>query len=255
MAESVQLDPAKPLSGELWWSRLTVARLPFWALILVILFGGGVLVFGLNWLFLGATGRHQLPFAIHSPLYADYSADDRVSFAPPGINLLVEALFGRVGSVQDAEQTVIDQLKTPVPSVTPLLSGGRSTSPAATTTIVGPVSGSRTPTARGTSGELTPSMSPSPSTTQTRTRTASSTARVTATSTQQPGMPPATPSARPTAVETSPVEPTSIPPQPTIPPPMPTVPPPQPTAPPQPTIPPPGPTAYPAPVNTLYPPP
>jgi hypothetical protein len=249
MAEPVQLDPAKPFSRELWWSRLTVARLPFWALILIILFGGGVLVYGLNWLFLGTTGRHQLPFAIHSPLYADYSADDRVSFAPPGINLLVEALFGRVGSVQDAEQTVIDQLKTPVPSVTPLLSGGRSTSPTATTTIIGPVSGSRTPTARGTSGDLTPSMSPSPSATQTMTRTASLIVRSTITSTPQPVIPPATPSARPTAIETSPVEPTSIPPQPTIPPPIPTVPPPQPT------LPPPAPTAYPAPVNTLYPPP
>lgn len=60
--------------------------------------------------------RLSLPAGIHSPLYADYSADLRgMLVAPADLRLLQEALAAQ----QAQDDTVINDLLTPVPTVTP----------------------------------------------------------------------------------------------------------------------------------------
>ena len=86
------------------------------ALLLVLAVGALVLLVIFNpatWL---RQLRLSLPAGIHSPLYADYSADLRgMLVAPADLRLLQEALTAQ----QAEDDTVINDLLTPVPTVTP----------------------------------------------------------------------------------------------------------------------------------------
>lgn len=97
-----QYNPARSFRSLLTWLVLLAAA----ALVLLTAFNP------VSWL---REGRFTLPIGIHSPLYADYSADLRGMFAPPAdLRLLEEALAAR----QVDANRVINDLLTPVPTIT-----------------------------------------------------------------------------------------------------------------------------------------
>ena len=100
-------------------SFVLVPLAPFWVLLLGILLGGVVLLAALNWFFPGIAGKHQFPYAIHSPLVADYSGGRPVSFVSVSIDTIAKMFFGDSEGGLQSQQVLVDQLKTPVPSVTP----------------------------------------------------------------------------------------------------------------------------------------
>jgi hypothetical protein len=122
--------------------------------------------------------RLSLAPGIHSPLFSDYSADLRGALAAPAeMRLLEEALIAQ--QVDPSE--VIEELLTPVPSVTPRPDGSQPTQPAAIeTTPAGP-----TATLAGFTSTLAPGVTPSLTLTPTETLIAifTQTAQATPTST------------------------------------------------------------------------
>ncbi len=97
---------------------------PFWRLVVSLLVAVGMLgvwlfAFVHNWLVSG----EDLPVALHSPLSADYSPDAVFVIPAARLNLLRDALSDevRAGNDSPADQlaTVVEQMRTPVFTVTP----------------------------------------------------------------------------------------------------------------------------------------
>jgi len=173
------------------------------ALLLVLAVGALVLLVIFNpatWL---RQLRLSLPAGIHSPLYADYSADLRgMLVAPADLRLLQEALAAQ----QAEDDAVINDLLTPVPTVTPPAGNVQPTLPVVVVTP--PESG---PTATLPAGILpteawTPTLTLTPQFTWTATLTRTPTATLPGGVTRTPGptatLPPWTPTASLTPTRT-----------------------------------------------------
>ena len=119
---------------------------------------------------IGSISKDQfVPFSIHSILQADYSADlQSTPIALVDLSIIREIIADRFSlDDDDASQLltdILDQLKTPIPTVTPLNSLIQQPSPTPTLlpTSTPTVPPSRTPTA-----SLSPTLSPTPSLTST----------------------------------------------------------------------------------------
>ena len=149
------------------------------ALLLVLAVGALVLLVIFNpatWL---RQLRLSLPAGIHSPLYADYSADLRgMLVAPADLRLLQEALTAQ----QAEDDTVINDLLTPVPTV--------NVQPTLPVVVVTPPEGS--PTATLPAGitpteDWTPTLTLTPQFTWTATLTRTPTATLPGGVTRTPG--------------------------------------------------------------------
>ncbi len=143
--------------------------------------------------------RLSLPAGIHSPLYADYSADLRgMLVAPAEMRLLQEALQAQ----QAEEDAILNDLLTPVPTVTPPVGGVQPTLPVV---VVTPPDGGPTATlAPGITPvyTLTPTLTLMPTFTWTPTLSRTASATLPGGFTRTPGptatLPPWTPTASPT---------------------------------------------------------
>jgi hypothetical protein len=113
-------------------TRMSVSRRIFWGMMIALLVIGGLLGLGL-FLFTPSLARANLflPVSLHSSLRADYSADERGFLLPQlDLDLAAEAARDRLptagptGAPSQAPfnpvPTLIEILKTPVPTVTPL---------------------------------------------------------------------------------------------------------------------------------------
>ena len=216
MARRTQIEPVtRPVDYRERWARLNREYLPFWLLLLIILLGGGLLLLATARFFPALAGLDELPYAIHSPLEADYSADFRQTpFASVNLHLLADALKDGPGDSSGARLAVlIDNLNTPVPSITPQFSSGIQPLPTQTsvrtTTTPGAAPATQDPSE-------TPRLTASPTPTLTATGTATVPVVVPPTATSGANQPPVVlPSATrlpPTAVPPTAVPPTQTPP-------------------------------------------
>ena len=217
----------------------TLNRLPFWLLLIVILLGAGLTALILNLIFPWDSSIADLPFAIQSPLRANYSADPRAAaIAQVDLKLLSQVLADEPDmSSAFRVETIVQGLNTLVATVTPLFTQAFPSTPTPTISLTTATAPDRQTFTLAPSATLTVTASP----TQTRLPTQPLTTRV---------PPTAAPSATPRPADTSAPPPTEPPPPTQPPPPTATEPPPPDTAtPPPPTQPwyPPPPTAYPAP--------
>jgi len=222
--------------------RRSWAQLPFWLLVTGIIAGGAILLTALNWFFPGLSALSRLPYAIHSPLEADYSGEPHpVQYARVKLDLVAEIAQDSNDNPGDNLQGgVLAQLKTQIPTVTP-------SGPTVAVTL-STLTPSQTSTVALPSPTVTVTLSAEPTLTPTSTLTLTQTIHTPVV--VQPQFTSTNAPPQPTRVNptSTPVQPTQAPPSPTSPP-VPTQTP-IPTNPPAPTNPPPG---YPPPAATVYP--
>lgn len=254
-------------------TRMSASRRMFWVMIFAFLIAGGLLSLGVFLFTPGSASANQsLPVSLHSPLRADYSPDERGMLLPQlDLELAAEAARDRLptaGPTGSATAppfnpipTMQEELRTPVPTVTPIAGSTRSALPTATPRLEATLPpSSATPASSAT---LAPSATLAASATLPANATWTSTpaAGITRVPTQTPPaatqvstlpptrtLPPPTSTLPPPPTQTPVPLPTNtpVPPPTRTPVPLPTDPPPspypQPTDPPPPT---PGPTPYP----------
>lgn len=191
-----QYSPARSFRSLLTWLILMAVA----ALVLLTAFNPATWLRGM---------RLSLPAGIHSPLYADYSADLRgILVAPADVRLLEEALAAQQANVGE----IINDLLTPVPTVTPPAGEIQPTLPVVVVTP--PESGPTATLAPGVTPTLTwtPTLTFTPSLTWTATLTRTASATPPGGATRTPGptatLPPWTPTATFTATLTRTPQPT-----------------------------------------------
>jgi hypothetical protein len=140
MARRAQDEPVTIAVNGGRWVRQTRDRLPFWLLLVLILLAGGLLLWGLLQFFPGLSDLRALPFAFRSPLQADYSADLRGNLiVPVSLNLLADVLYDEPGGSGGARlATIMNNLNTPVPTITSQFAASAQPSPALATAQASP---------------------------------------------------------------------------------------------------------------------
>jgi hypothetical protein len=255
-------------------TRMSNSRRLFWGMVFIFLLAGGLLSLAVFLFTPGSASANQtLPVSLHSPLAADYSPDERGVLLPRmDIALAGEAERDRrsvestpgdltvTATLPNPVSTLVEILKTPVPTVTPQRFTAfptQTTSPTLETEDTATPFETATPGPSPTNGtSVTPTSTPNISITLEPTRTLAGSTQV---SPVPPTRTPPPPTPTPvlythtpipviptnTLVPPSPIPPTPIPPTPIPPTPIPPTPIPPTPIPPTPYSPPPELTPYP----------